>query len=287
MNDKRKLKLIKLGADTLADTLLELAGRSDIANDLIEHLIATPKENVQRFKTKIANLEHLSHFIDWEGSSEFELELEMLLEDLKAGVTDPLIGIELVAAFYETDSSIFEMCDDSSGCIGTIFLEDAKNLFLEYASRCADKMKVADLVLKVSRENEYGVRDALIDCAGEYLPESTIRTMIVELQGWVDKEKDEYKKRHYLILIETLARQIKDAKLFEQTRIASRGKLSPVGFIDIASVYLESGDVEAAHMWLKKIPKEEDLRGYNYKRDELLLEIYRLQGDREKLAELL
>jgi thioredoxin-like negative regulator of GroEL len=109
--------------------------------------------------------------------------------------------------------------------------------------------------------------------------------MIATLQKWADKEKDEYGKRHHLMLIESLARQIKDAKLFEKTRIASWGKLSTAALIDIARVYLESGEVETAHSWLKKIPEGETYQAYD--RDKLLEEIYQKQGDSEKLTELL
>ncbi len=285
MNNKHKQKLIALGADALADALLNLAVHSDEADDLIERLIATPKENVQRFKKKLSGLKHSRRFIDWRGASSFARELEMLLQDLKSGVDDPLTGVELVAAFYEADNTIFEMCDDSSGNIGDVCRYDAKELFVDYARRCPDKEKIADIILKVNQKDNYGIRDTLIDCAGECLSEDAIRTMIATLQKWADKAKDEYGKRHYLRSIESLARQIKDAKLFEKTRIASWGKLSTAALIDIARVHLESGDVETAHSWLKKISEGETFQAYE--RDKLLEEIYHKQGDSEKLTELL
>jgi len=285
LDSDRKQKLIDLGADALADALLNLAVHSDEADDLIEQLIATPQENVQRFQKKLSGLKHSRRFIDWREASSFARELEMLLQDLKSGFVDPLTGVELVAAFYEADSSIFEMCDDSSGNIGDVFRYDAKELFVDYASRCSDKDKIADIILKVNQKDNYGIRDTLIDCAGECLPEDVIRTMIATLQKWADKEKDEYEKRHHLRSIESLARQIKDAKLFEKTRIALWGKLSTAALIDIARVYLESGDVATAHSWLKKIPEGETFEAYE--RDKLLLEIYQKKGDSEKLTELL
>jgi hypothetical protein len=285
MANDRKQKLIDLGADALADALLNIAVYSDEADDLIEQLIATPKENVQRFKKKLSCLKHSRRFIDWRGAAGFARELEMLLQDLQSGVDDPTIGVELVAAFYEADNTIFEMCDDSSGNIGDVFRYDAKELFVEYAARCADKDKIADIILKVNKKDSYGIRDTLIDCAGECLPEDVIRTMIATLQKWADKAKDEYGKRHHLMLIESLARQIKDAKLFEKTRIASWGKLSTAALIDIARGYLESGDVETAHSWLKKIPEGETFQAYE--RDKLLEEIYHKQDNSKKLTELL
>jgi Family of unknown function (DUF6880) len=285
MDNDRKQKMINLGSETLADALLELSLHSDLANDLVERLIATPKENVQRFKKKLASLKRSRRFIDWRESSGFARELEMLLQDLKEGVVDPLTGIELVSSFYETDEDVFKRCDDSSGNVGDVFRYDAKELFMEYCLRCADKEKIADIILKLNRKDDYGVRDTLIDCAGDCLPDSVIRTMITTLQRLADKEKDKYKKRHDLGLIESLARQIKDAKLFEKTSIASWGKLSTAALVDIARVYLESGDVETAHSWLAKIPAGETFQACE--RDRLLLEIYRRQGDHEKLTNLL
>jgi hypothetical protein len=60
MSDSRKQKLIDLGAETLAQALLDIAVFSDAADDLIERLIATPDENVKRFQKKLAGLEFLS-----------------------------------------------------------------------------------------------------------------------------------------------------------------------------------------------------------------------------------
>ncbi len=105
-------------------------------------------------------------------------ELEGLLEDLQAGESDPLAGAEGVAEFFEADEAIFEQCDDSSGRIGDVFQYDAKNLFVEFAARCEDKQKIAELLLSLNRRNSYGVRDVLVDCAAEYLPESIIRNII-------------------------------------------------------------------------------------------------------------
>ena len=63
------------------------------------------------------------------------------------------------------------------------------------------------------------------------------------------------------------------------------GNCPTAALIDIARVYLESGDVETAHSWLKKIPEGETFQAYE--RDKLLEEIYQKQGDSEKLTELL
>ena len=282
---KRKQKLIDLEAESLADALLELAAQSGAADDLVERLIATPSGNIQQFKKKLTGLKRSRRFIDRRESFGFARKLEMLLRDLKASVTDPLAGAELVATFYEADNSVLGNCDDSDGCVGDVFRYDAKELFAEFALRCTDKEKIAAILLKLNRKDDYGVRDALIYCAGDFLSEPVIRTMITKLQKRADDAEDEYQKRHHLMLIESLARQVKDAELFKQTRIASWGKLSTAAFIDIARVYLECGEVQTAYSWLNKIPENETFQ--SHKRDQLLQEIYRRQGDDKKLTELL
>ena len=167
----RKQKLVDLEAEDLANALLELAAQSGAADDLVERLIATPTENIQRFRKKLAGLKRSRRFIDRRESLGFARKLEMLLQDLKAGVTDPLAGAELVAAFYTTDGAVLNSCDDSDGCVGDVFRYDAKELFVDFASRCTNKEKIVSILLKLNRTDDYGVRDTLIYCAGDFLSE--------------------------------------------------------------------------------------------------------------------
>ena len=284
MKDKKKQQLMDLGSEQLADALLRLASQFDEAYDFVEHLIATPKENIQRFKKKLSSIKRSSEFIDWDESYEFSLELTALLQDLKAGVDDPFTGVQLVADFYKADRWIFERCDDSSGDIGDVFQYDAKALFIEFASQCPDKDKVADIILELNDEDDYGVRDILIDCAEEYLPKPILRSMIDTLQKQCDNEKEKYGKRRILRLIESLAKQVKDPKLFEQAQIESWGKMTPAAVLDIARIHFDSGDLQTALSRLLEISDEPYM---SYERDSLLMEIYRQTGDNEKLAELL
>ena len=284
MSNDKKQQLIELGVEVLAETLLELASRDDAASDLVDRMIATPEENIRRFKAKLVGLKRRRRFIPWGESGAFAGELAALLEDLKAGVDDPRTGCELVAAFYEADRGALGSCDDSNGSVGDVFRFDARDLFISFASSCEEKEWLGDLLLSLNREDDYGVRDALIDCAAGYLPEPVIRTMIERLWKSAEKESDEYRKRHWLRMVESLARQIKDAPLFEKARIASWGKLSTAACIDIAQVYLESGDAHTSLSWLERIPVEETFKGDDKNR--LLMEVYGKLGQSDKQAEI-
>lgn len=285
MTNDRKQKLVDLGAEVLADALLDMAVESIEADDVVDRLVSSPQENVQRFRKKLSGLKRRTRYIGWRESHAFARELGMMLQLLQSGVTDPLTGAELVAEFFEADGNIFEMCDDSSGHIGEVFRFDAKNLFVAFASRCADKNRIADLILRITRKDDYGIRDVLMDCAGDCLPEAVIREMIVRIQDLADQAVGDSEKRHHLRAIESLARQIKDAELFERTRIASWGTLNAGAMVDIARVYLESGEFDKARLWLNRVPGEETF--VSGERDELLKVLYQKQGDSEKLAGLL
>jgi len=284
MDRNRKNKLIKLGADPLADALIELAVRVEAADDLIERLIATPKENIKRYKSKLADIKCRQQFISWKESASFAHELEMLLADLESGVADPQTGAELVASFYQADGDVFDQCDDSGGDVGNVFRFDAKQLFVSYAVQCQDKKWLSELVFELNREDDYGIRDILIDCAVEFLPESMIRYLIDRFQIAASKETDEYKKRHWLLRVESLARQIKDAPLFEKARIAAWGTLSTAACVDIARVYLESGDAKTALSWMDRVSPEETFQ--TNERDQLLHEIYGVIGDQDQQVEV-
>jgi hypothetical protein len=80
MDSDRKKRLVELGPEALADALLESAVRIDAVDDLIEHLIATPMENIKRFKSKLAGLKRRRRFIAWHESAAYARDLEMLLK---------------------------------------------------------------------------------------------------------------------------------------------------------------------------------------------------------------
>lgn len=282
-NTDKRDRLIKLGAECLADALLELTIRYQDAEDMVERLTSTPQENIKRFRAKLAGLKRRRRFLRAGQSSGFAEELKGLLQDLQAGVHDPQSGVDLVAAFYETDDAIFKQCDDSYGNIGDIFRIDAQKLFVSYASGCENKDGLTDLILKLNRDDGYGVRDSLFNCASDYLPESAMRKMVERLWELSQKEAEEYTTRHWVLDIESLARQLKDAPLFEKARLALWPELSTAACVDIAEAYLESGDAKTALTWLEKIPDSEHFQAYE--RDKLLLAIHKRLGNQDKLEE--
>ena len=240
-------------------------------------------ENLERIKAKIAWLRRSRSFVRWDESAGLARELLDLMGDIEATVTDPRAGVEILAAFFQTDKATFERCDDSSGHVGGVYAYEAKDLFVQYASRCDDKDWLSKLVLKVNRKDDYGARDILVRCASEYLPEENLRALVAEFQKLAAKQSDKYDVTHQLLNVEALARQLKDAALYERTRAASFGTDSTGSRLDIARVHLECGDPETALAWLMRIPDGETFKAEE--RDGLLVQIYGRLNDAEKQVE--
>ena len=284
MDKHAKQRLVDLGTEALADIFLDLAQRHDPVNDQLERLMTPPQEKLKRLKARLAALKRRRQkFITCRESGGFARDLETLLEDLQNSVDDPRTGLELVARFYEADKGICNSCDDSNGMVGWVFKHKAKMLFVNYAAHCTDKALLADLVLQLIGDNDYGVRDTLTDDIADYLPESNIRTMISRCQELAGQETDDNKKRHWNSCIGDLARQIKDAPLFEKTLVGGRTEVPPGFCIDIARVYLECGDAKTALAWIEQVPKES--RYHRHDCDKLLLDIHDRLGDPGKKAE--
>ena len=172
-------RLVELGAERLANALIELAERSSEAYNMVDRMTAIPNGNenqsVSRFRAKLAGLKSWDRCIDWSGSYDFADGLEQMLADLSAGCDDPETGTELMIAFFEADQYIFEQCDDSSGCIGSVFYYSARDLFVRYASGYPDKTQLVQRLIELCRIDEYGVRITARDSAREFLPEDAFR----------------------------------------------------------------------------------------------------------------
>ena len=90
---------------------------------------------------------------------------------------------------------------------------------------------------------------------GEYLPEATIRTLIDELWIRASKTDTAYKADRWLKAIQEIAKQLRDAPLFEKARLV-HVRPTDVPWFDIAKVYLACGDPQTALIKLRLIPDD-------------------------------
>lgn len=283
--EQKRERLIALGADALADILLGAAEWNEDVMNRVERAIASPAEITKRFRAKLRGLKRREGFIHWRQSAGFARELMGLLEDLRSGVDDPKVGLKLVAGFFEADDAIFHLCDDSAGNIGDVFRLDARDLFVHYAVRCEEKDWLCDLIVKLLHDDGFGVRDSLVRLAAEYLPESNMRGLVDRFWKLAEETGDEGRGRHWVYMIEYLARQLRDPALYEKASRAAWPELSTASCIDIAEVYLECDDARTALAWLERVPKGETFRASE--RDQLLTRVYERLGERKKLTQVM
>lgn len=278
-------RLIGMGADALADALLELGEQYSPVSKRIERLVETPEEKLKRVKAKLAGLKRAKRFVPRRESSQFAADLEGLLQDIRESVHDPKAGLFLVASFYQTDDAVIGRSDDSDGIIGDVYRIDARELFVEYGSAAENKAAVAEMIFRLNLEDGYGVRDALVDHAGQMLEEPEIRDLIRRFRKRLDEDISDIERLQAYLCIESLAKQIGDAVLFEQVSLMRVENPYAKLWLEIAQVYLAAGDVDTALDRTSRIEdKHEPLVS---QRNRLLLEIYRRKGWEERRTELL
>ncbi len=160
MADRRKSVLIELGAETLADALLEFASGHKEINDRINWLLSSQEEKLKMIQSKIAGLHEIQDFIDWRHSREFERILTGILYEIKSLKPSPETGLLLVADFIRTDAHIIEICEDDS--TGDIYTFNAAELFVEFAKQCKQKDFVINLLQDLLKDDEFGVRESIL-----------------------------------------------------------------------------------------------------------------------------
>ncbi len=260
MKDKnlKKQAQTKPRADRIADSLIESSNFSNQTYGSRDKLKVNQEEYLKLFKKKLAGIERSKRMIWRRNCAGFARELDAMLHNLKARVTNPLAGLKLVTRFFETDEFIFCKCDDSDGVVKDVFAINATDLFSLYASQYPDKNKVEKIVLKLYENNGYGVRDALIDRTAEFLPPKNIRSLISHFQKLADNQTDEIDKNHYLVPVRSLAKQIGDANIFKKARIDGWNELSFPDTIELVEIHIKNEEYDTAYNLLRKIPDDYD-----------------------------
>lgn len=229
--------------------------------------VAKPTDAVKEIKKEMAKLgkwRNLHRRGDaWMAAEQARAVLDAIGET----VTDPVQGTALVMEFYKTDGRVFDATDDSNGEIGPVYKVDALELFVGYAKRHPNPTKLAHEVLALQADDGYGVRDALIEGASEYLPAAVIDQMIATLLTPWEQALQALPKRtddRYVfvrlpgeLLLQLLARQRRNAALFERLSLAR--SLEPNGFLctKIAEVYLLANEPKRAKAWLARVTKDD------------------------------
>lgn len=275
-------QLLKLHKERLVDALLDLAMHSDKAYSVAERLASPSKDNVKRFKQKLAGLKRGRRFIDYNESYNFSTELSAMLDDLTAGVADPKTGVELLVSFIMLDKRIFERCDDSDGFIGDVFRNNAPDVFVQCASQCEDKKWLCDRLMPLIEDDEYGTRSAMLDSAASFLPVDSMKALVERLWDKIEKSpKDDKRYDSRLSGVKMLARQLGDPVLFERAELKRFAVNFPIiSYMKIANEYLKAGKPDTALSRMKKASHCPS--GFIDEYNNLMLKTYKALGNTDK-----
>jgi len=255
MGDDTRSKLIAVGAEKLADALLELATRSERAADSVQRLLASPEEAIGIYRDRLESAVSLSKrggFVSWQHSEEYAEDLFDLLLDLEAADPDPRTGVKSIASFFAAFEPIIQACDDSSGHVSNVFKFDGTDRFVGYAEQCEDHEFLEETVLRLCKNDRYGVTENLVRRAPEYLPRANLPRLIDRFKEAAGAERRREDRRPLLMPLQRLACDLGDPDLFAWCRRSGTASLEARDQIDIAEVYLDVGDHDHALEWLQK-----------------------------------
>lgn len=287
MDDDTRSKLIDIGAESLADALLEMASRHDDAAEMVGRLLASPEGNLRRFQDNLEGLASLTdrrHFIDWRYTAEYAMDCCDLLQDLEAANPDPRTGVENVAAFFSAFGPIIEACDDSSGHVSGVFRFDATDHFVGYAQRCEDSEFLEETVVRLCGEDKYGITDYLVGRAPEYLPRNSLLRLADRFKAAAKAEPRKENRWSLFAALEALAAHLGDPDLVTWCRRTRSSRLTAADHIDIGEAHLEAGDAEKALEWLRKSTGRNSFE--ESRREALLMTALERVGDAAGATEL-
>ncbi|NBV85161.1 MAG: hypothetical protein EBS01_02590 [Verrucomicrobia bacterium] len=282
--DETRSRLLQLEPAILAEALLALAERDTAAHEFVLQLTASPGEKLCRFRSKITGLRRTKKMIWRRDSAGFARELQAMLEMLADPGIPPKAGLDAAVLFFESDASVFERCDDSSGVLGSVFRTDATHFFVRFASQFEDKEALAAIVKKLMLGNAYGARDRIPDRAAEFLPANSIRQLAAEFldlatQAAVDS--DAFFKR---VVASQLAQALSDPDLYLKINTNPGCEPAEYAVMDVAEMHLKNGDAHQALGWLERLTPERTI--HSYKKAKLLTEIHQALGNKGELERM-
>lgn len=285
MNMMKNLRdqLLNVDPEKLVDALFEIASNDKIAKSKIERLLSSEKENFSRFKKHLQQIKNRrGQYFSRRDVESFAIELCELLNNLKKVNIDFKEAFNHICDFYRADGKILEQSDDSNGDIGDIFRNEALDLFIEFASKHSNRKHVLATVAELHEGDDYGARNEIIQNSYRFLNIEEMRELFSIFEAATRKKIGKYTSNWEM---QSLAKQMKDASLFEKLIYQSSNEPNTRMLIEIAEVYFSSGNITKAQEFLNLIPRKDT--SAIYEREKLQKEIFKHTSNNEALYNLL
>lgn len=171
-----KKNLVELGADALADLLLDVI-KGDAERQRRVRLVLSadksPSDAADAIRKRFASLRRATGFISWQSQRKLANELNDLIQviDERIAPEQPNLAFDLLWSLLGLSPSIQERTDDSNGTIGSV-MDYAKTKIQAVAPQLTlNKEVLADQVFEALLDNGYGEYDGIIRDLTEALGE--------------------------------------------------------------------------------------------------------------------
>ncbi|MGB0935708.1 MAG: DUF6880 family protein, partial [Alphaproteobacteria bacterium] len=246
-----KKDLISVGADKLADVLIEMyENNRDMRKQLdivFAGLSGDPKKISSLIRKEITSLKRSSRFIDYYESRSFSESIDQIrlriLNDLLP--ISPKAAMDLMLLFLETHEKTLNRVDDSNGDIGDVYRDACQNLGSISEKSETPLQEQVKLVFRCFTNNDYGIYDEIIHSFKNSLGEKGLNML------WSELENAEGKVREFPISIGL--KEIADCKKDVDVYINAcsiTGKPSTYEHLEIAKRLNEHWRGEEALKWL-------------------------------------
>jgi hypothetical protein len=274
--------------ERLASGSEELAARIDYVTD--------PAAAGKAIQRRISAIRGGKRFIAYGESRQVAAETAMIANDIRTDVLprDPEKAAALAEKLICLDQVIFDRADDSDGRIGDE-LRAACVLWLDAAAaaRATTAQCGTDwtaVVHELYQENDYGIREPLLEHADRLLQEEELRALATRFEDdarlTMDAAKAGNGERHHVFGVSSamglVARALRDPKLYEQSILVHSPEPNGLQANDIAEQYLLCGDGAGALRWLG-VPCAENA---HFERLDLMDRAYELLGNRDRRIEI-
>ena len=289
-SDGLRAKLQDADPGQLVSLLMQLAEEDDAIRDRAEALAlrADPTAYADALRRRLARWTRGSRFISYGESTAFARQLGTWLDELEEGLlaVNPAAALKLTEAFIRSDRAVIGRADDSNGSIGDAYRR-ACGLWLQTAAQLGASPVWVDRLHDLHANNDYGVRDALLDDAQTLLSELELRRLatIYEHEFQTDATRTTaapYRSLAAAAAMGQVARAAGDAALYERSVRLHSAHPNSLQALEVAKQYVRFGPVDKAVPWLAGPSGS----GRDIERLELLAAAHEQLGDPARLLDV-
>lgn len=277
-------KLATFPSGELAALLADRASHDEATARAIRWFLdrRDPPRLAHAIRQRIAGFKRRKHFLPGPEARKVAGELQEILDTIERDLipVDPVLALQTLRKFIESDGDTAGHADDSNGFLGDAYRRACR--LLGVASTAAGKPKEAETIfLALMESTALGTRDPLLEEIAHILSEEALQNLIAEWRLRLPFE-DFYSPGGVALRLAVIAQSILDPELYEEVMLRGRPiDEFPLIALSLARIYLARGDPAMA---LNVVPSERVRAGY-YEWTQLLIGIHRALGHTAEVAE--